>query len=256
MKIIDSFLFFKELDLLEVRLRTLWDHVDKFIFLECDHTFVNTPKPFYFDEVKERFNWARDKIVHCKHKGKFHSMGGDLDIENQQREMLYHMCVDMGYADDDVLLIGDSDEILSREAVQGLRKGFDAPTIFDMDMYYYNVHCPRGITWQGTVATRFGNKFKSIGDMRVNRHMMANRRKGGWHFSYFYDIEGIQEKLKSFAHTGYSHGKYVDPTHIKDCIAANRNLLEKKDGVEVFDPLPEYVMCEMRKFPRFVGVYD
>jgi len=37
--VIDSFLFNNELELLELRLKVLYDYVDKFVIVEGDHTF-------------------------------------------------------------------------------------------------------------------------------------------------------------------------------------------------------------------------
>lgn len=256
MKVVDSFLFFRELDLLDIRLKTLWNHIDKFILLECDHSFANKPKPLYFEDNKQRFDWAKDKIIHCTHKGAFHGTEkeGELFIENKQRQMLYEMCYGVEHEPDDILLIGDSDEILSREAIDGLRNDFISPTIFDMDLYYYNVKCPRGKSWQGTVATKFGSRLKSIESMRNTRQAIQSRRRGGWHFSYFYDVDVIKDKLQNFAHhRGYGSGKHIESDHILACIKDNKNLLGKNDGVETFDPLPQYVMDEMRKYPLFVG---
>lgn len=66
MKIYDGFLFFNELDLLEIRLNTLNDVVDFFILVEASVTHQGTPKPFYFEENKKRFSKFLDKIIHIK----------------------------------------------------------------------------------------------------------------------------------------------------------------------------------------------
>ena len=42
--IIDSFLFNDEKELLELRLKVLYDYVDKFVIVECDHTFNGESK--------------------------------------------------------------------------------------------------------------------------------------------------------------------------------------------------------------------
>jgi len=62
-KIYDTFLFFNELDLLEIRLTMLYPHVDYFVISECDYTFSGKQKPFYFDENKEKFSKFMDKII-------------------------------------------------------------------------------------------------------------------------------------------------------------------------------------------------
>ena len=65
-RIIDSFLFFQELDLLEVRLEYLYEKVDKFIILESCQTFTGGEKSFYFEDNKKRFEKYLDKIIYYK----------------------------------------------------------------------------------------------------------------------------------------------------------------------------------------------
>ena len=50
MKVYDCFLFFNELDLLEIRLNELNDVVDKFVIVESTESFSKKKKPLYFQE--------------------------------------------------------------------------------------------------------------------------------------------------------------------------------------------------------------
>ena len=43
-KVIDAFLFATEIELLEVRLRELWDVVDEFVIVESTHSLMGQPK--------------------------------------------------------------------------------------------------------------------------------------------------------------------------------------------------------------------
>ena len=52
---IDAFIFFNELDLLEIRLNSLVSYVKRFILCECPFTHSGKPKHLYFNENKERF---------------------------------------------------------------------------------------------------------------------------------------------------------------------------------------------------------
>ena len=45
-KVLDTFLFYNELDLLKVRLAYLGEHVDQFIITEANIDFAGKPKPF------------------------------------------------------------------------------------------------------------------------------------------------------------------------------------------------------------------
>ena len=54
--------FFNELDLLEIKCRTLENVVDAHVVVEARTTFTGIRKPLYFAENKQRF--ARWKIIH------------------------------------------------------------------------------------------------------------------------------------------------------------------------------------------------
>ena len=64
MKIYDAFIFSNELDLLDLRLNTLNDYVDKFVIIESNITFSGKPKSLYFLENKDYFNKFKNKIIH------------------------------------------------------------------------------------------------------------------------------------------------------------------------------------------------
>ena len=61
-KIYDCFLFFNELELLEIRLNVLNDVVDYFVLVESTKTFTNHDKPLHYQENKEKFKDFNDKI--------------------------------------------------------------------------------------------------------------------------------------------------------------------------------------------------
>jgi len=65
-KIIDAFLFFQELDLLEIRLSYLSPYVDRFVIVEACQTFSGNPKPFVFENNSQRFYQYLHKIEYTK----------------------------------------------------------------------------------------------------------------------------------------------------------------------------------------------
>ena len=66
MKIYDSFLFFNELDLLEIRLNVLYPYVDHFIISEQSKTHSGLEKEWIFEQNRERFAKFEDKIIYHK----------------------------------------------------------------------------------------------------------------------------------------------------------------------------------------------
>lgn len=266
-KVIDIFLFTHEFDLLELRLRALWPVVDKFILMEGDHNFTNKPKPMRFHEQAERFEWAKEKLIHLQHIGPFKewepdplcliSSNGELFVEHQHRQYLYDTVKAMNFEPNDILLMSDVDEIPSREVIEMLRDSRigGGPLLLKQDFYYYNIKCHRGKRWDGTIAMRFGNKdIKDVAKLRNKRTDMAYFGTGsGWHFAHFYDASGIREKLEHSSHQHYNLPEYYDEEHIKKCVAENKSYLGKKDGDLPPEPIPDYMMEELRRFPLMMG---
>ena len=63
-KIFDVFLFLNELDLLELRLETLYEFVDYFVITELSQTFSGKIKPSLFEKEKKRYKKYSDKIIY------------------------------------------------------------------------------------------------------------------------------------------------------------------------------------------------
>ena len=64
MKIVDCFIFYNELDLLNYRLNVLNDVVDCFVLVEATRTFTGKQKPLHYAENKHLFEPFNHKIVH------------------------------------------------------------------------------------------------------------------------------------------------------------------------------------------------
>lgn len=106
-RIFDGFTFYNEFELLEWRLKMLYDIVDCFIIVEADRTFQNKPKPLYFAENRQRFEKYADKIryipvtdtIECK--------------DNWSIEIYQRNCIARGLQDcqpEDIVMLGDIDE--------------------------------------------------------------------------------------------------------------------------------------------------
>ena len=64
MKIVDCFIFYNELEMLNYRLNLLNPYVDYFIIVEAHQTHVGKDKPLFLKENAEKFKQFNDKIIH------------------------------------------------------------------------------------------------------------------------------------------------------------------------------------------------
>lgn len=118
MKIYDCFTFFNEFELLEWRLKLLYDVVDCFVIVEMNRTFQNHTKPFNYEENQARFLKYQDKIRYIK-------VTDDIDCQdNWTLEIFQRNCIMRGLtncAPDDIIMIGDIDEFVDPRVMQQLR---------------------------------------------------------------------------------------------------------------------------------------
>ena len=170
MKIYDGFIFFNELDLLEIRLNTLNDVVDHFILVEASVTHQGTPKPFIFEENKDKFTKFLDKIIYIKvtnipdsfstlpelnptnfEEQCFASIFNDISKtllfnkfdSNQMgfgRDFFQKECVKLGMKDaqdDDILISSDIDEIPNPEYINRLNEFFESDQLYTFNQTHY-----------------------------------------------------------------------------------------------------------------------
>jgi beta-1,4-mannosyl-glycoprotein beta-1,4-N-acetylglucosaminyltransferase len=170
MKIYDGFIFFNELDLLEIRLNVLNDVVDYFILVEASVTHQGTPKPFIFEENKDKFTKFLDKIIYIKvtnipnsfttlpeinpinfEEQCFVNIFNDISKtslfnrfdSNQMgfgRDFFQKECVKLGMKnaqDNDILISSDIDEIPNPEYISRLEEFFESDQLYTFNQTHY-----------------------------------------------------------------------------------------------------------------------
>ena len=219
MKIIDCFIFFREIDLLQFRLKELNDSVDYFVIVESNKTHSNLDKPFYFEENQELFKLYQDKIIYIK----VEDMPNGPD--NWAREKFQRQCITRGLDKlkldhKDTIIISDLDEIMDIDTLNVIKNQKELQQIFSLtqDMYYYNLNCKAGLPWYKAKICNYGSIVnKYIGNIR-DYFYTPFYLKGGWHFSYFGDAKSIITKIKSFAHQEFNEEKYINEESINKLI--------------------------------------
>ena len=255
MKIYDCFLFFNEIDLLEIRLEILYPHVDYFIISECDSTFSGLDKPFFFEDNKHKFEKYLDKIIHIKnynskdyvsfentHNGnrgkiyqeivdRFKNTNFEWKSEsNWCLDFLHREYVKLGMdrcEDDDLILFSDLDEIPNPEVISKLKTEFDLDKTYVLleNSFYFYVNVLSQTNWFGSYITKFKNiKTKSVGLFRNSREMYEKIKNGGWHLSFMGGKDRVVKKIKSWGHQEYNL------PHILNNVESNMNSLKDLFG--------------------------
>jgi beta-1,4-mannosyl-glycoprotein beta-1,4-N-acetylglucosaminyltransferase len=224
-KIYDCFIFYDELDLLELRLSELYCHVDWFVLVESRWTFRGDKKPLYFEDNKIRFQRFLSKIRHVvvdfvpEDELVYNPGDSRPSSEAFQRRLIQKGIVDAD--DQDVLLISDVDEIPNPFNLQkhvNICRLVREVVIFKQDWYilYLNArvieiddhatkhHVDDSCHWFGTLActakvlrTQFDNDPHRVWAVKWTWSPWIKLSDAGWHFSWMGGYNEILNKLRA-----------------------------------------------------------
>jgi beta-1,4-mannosyl-glycoprotein beta-1,4-N-acetylglucosaminyltransferase len=283
--VIDAFMFFNELDTLEIRLRELDGVVDQFVLLECAQALSGVKKPFLFELNKQRFSEFLPKIRHVKLGGlpplKDDSEASRFWLEAFQRNALMQGLVGHEQNPDDLILISDVDEIPSAAAVKHASQAAKQQDIWLFKQRYYKLFFDteppaeaKVKPWIGTVGTPYSTFGEVLpNELRLRRALAgrfydADRHEklhckiidaAGWHLTYFGGEKAYRYKAVNFAHGAKNlHGdaKSTPPASIsKDCLSGLKPLDEKlkRDLLEIINgslsgDIPQSVISNLGEF--------
>jgi beta-1,4-mannosyl-glycoprotein beta-1,4-N-acetylglucosaminyltransferase len=248
-KIYDGFMFYNELELLEIRLNELDAVVDKFILVEADTTFSGKKKPLVFQENKERFAKFLDKIAHV--------VVTDMPEGSDPwpRECFQRNAIVRGIPKDasstDLLIITDVDEIPRARAILEALP-LKEPMALDMGAYsgFLNVYWGE---WIHAKILPLG--FLNGSTPHTLRHQGHNHIKNaGWHFSYIGGPEMISMKMTAFAHQEPSVQRHNNVRDLQEKFRTGSGIF---GGVMVYRPIdesfPEYLVKNVSKFQHLIG---
>ena len=154
-KIVDCFIFYNELDLLEYRLNVLWDIVSFFVICEASTTFIGNSKEYYLEN--SRFDSYRSKIIQLKIDLPY--LIPDISKNEQwlneltQRNFLYngvnYLYEKNKITDNDLIIINDVDEIPDPNTLILLTKQKSMSAFFILIQKYhcYNLEIIRVHDW-------------------------------------------------------------------------------------------------------------
>jgi hypothetical protein len=244
--IVDCFPFFRELDLLELRLRTLDSVVDRFVIAEALTTHTGSPKPLYFADHRERFARWNDRIVHLVDGGE--PVAEAWLNEWRQRDLLADGLA--GLDPDDLVIMSDVDEIPTPESLR-VRPANGELLVFEQELSYYAANFRHRDRCLGSRAFRAGD-FARWGSMHAIRTITdAGTRvaNGGWHFTFLGDRENARTKLLSTPHVEYGIPYYRDAARLDVLLAAGRNIADPDDAL-IWSPIDASYPAPMRADPE------
>lgn len=278
MKIFDTFTFYNELDLLELRMNILGDIVDYFVINEATITFTGKKKPLYFAENKERFKKWEDKIIHHVlddnnetlekywegvpyHRSMMEDDIYKLPLHYQRacfhKDSAIYALLDHAQ-DDDIILTSDADEIANPEAIKAISEWFDPSNHYVLKgpvyYYYLNLLCEK--EWMGTrVSTMKMLKTMSVDKLRQSHQDAWKVEDGSWHWSFFGDADTVRAKMDAYEHQENNLPEFrnsMEERIEKGIDPFGRDYLYTPQVVPIDDTFPEYIIQNKDKLAKFI----
>ena len=222
--IYDCVTLFNDVELLELRLMTLYDTVDRFIIVEAEQSHIREDKPLFYLDNLSLFKPYSDKIIYI-HVPEL-PYDNPRDNEFHQRNLIAYGLDEA--SPEDYIIIGDIDEIARPEA---LGEGIDKYDQFGLlqKLYYYYVNCQAVQMWYGSMCW----KKKYI----VSPQDVRNRRggdpygvnNGGWHYSFLGGAEKIMLKLRSFSEQQVNTSDVNNAENIKRCLESGEDIFHRTE---------------------------
>ena len=260
MKIFDCFLYNDEELVLDIRLNTLNEFVEKFIIVESKYDHQGNEKKLNFKI--ENFKKFQEKIIYLVINN-FPKDISNWGRENYQRNYIKHGL--SSASDEDYIMISDVDEIPDLTKF----KNFDSFkfSVFKQSMFYYKINLLNKTDpfWYGTKICKKkylkspqwlrNQKVKNYPFWKFYKIKWNIVEKGGWHFSFLMQAEQIKKKISSWAHAEFNNKNYNDLDKIKHSIENKSDLFGRPivyEKINFDQTFPRYLNDNSSLFKQWI----
>ena len=262
-------MYFDEDLVLDIRLNTLKDKVDKFVIVEATKNHAGEDKKLNFKF--ENFPKFQDKIKYI--------VVDDMPInvnspkkgwhENHSRDQFQRNAIERGYNefdDKDLIMISDIDEIPNPKKIEEfniknkfacfLQKNFQSKI---------NLLNKTNEDWAGTKICQKkylkspqwlrNLKTKNRPFWKIFKRNIQLINNGGWHFSFLKDPLSIRKKIIAYSHQEFNSDEFTNVESIKKKISLGEDLFDRKiyyKKVNIDETFPDYIVKNQRLFKDWI----
>lgn len=221
-KVYDCFPYFNEKELLEFRIKLLYNYVDGFYIVDADHTHGGHPKEYSCVKTLKELNIPLDKITVIEVKLSNHQQLPD----NYYRERTQRDVVANYFEDDAVYIVSDCDEIVNPEMIDIFVNGAvnNPNNIMRISLAWLTGKANLRVCDPKGNNSKFNTPFVCMKhhvkdytlskiredeacEVRKFKHtslFLQDENKNfvdcGWHFSWMGGRDRIKTKMRSFLH--------------------------------------------------------
>ena len=270
MKIIDCFMYFDEDLMLEIRLSTLFEHVDKFVICEATLDHAGNKKKFNF-KIENFIKYQKkidyivvDDLPKVVKKFKKHWHTAHFRDQFQRNALTRGL---KNFDENDLVMISDLDEIPNPKNIhefdQENKYGCFVQKNF---LYKLNLLNKSEPNWYGTRICRKKDlkspqwlreiktrklPFYKFYKPKFDKYIM----NGGWHFSSVKNPEGIKKKLNSYAEQQFNNDKFKNIEIIKEKMNKKKDLFNRNydyQTLHIDGSFPEYIQKNQQTLKEYI----
>ncbi len=241
--IIDTITFNGEKELFDIRYNILKDSVDRFRVIEFDQTFSGKPKESTFDQKYDKVEyfyitqdiWSKYHALAKSSPNTEYGKGAEHWVrEFCQKESIKDCLTDL--RDDDLVFIGDCDEIWNPEYVH-----VELPKKLKLQVFSYYLNNKSSEEFWGTLVAWYGDIKKGcLNHLRADTKYRTEM-EFGWHFTSMGGVENVHKKLTD----SYTEETYASPTVLNSLevnIKTNKDFLYRNFRYQLDEKgWPEYL---------------
>lgn len=249
MRIIDCFPYFNEKELLELRIKLLYDKVDKFIIIDANKTHKGDFKNFTCKKTLESLGLLSSKVQVI-----------ELDLPSYEeepnawvRERMQRNVAANFIENDDIFIISDCDEIINPDLIDyyvSIASQY-SNNILRIPMAFLNSRADLRVYDSNNQPIPWGAAFLCMkhhlqkytpSDIRESYAVSTNHiefpdifitennkiEDAGWHFSWMGDSDRLKIKNKSFLHWDEVsvQENYIPKENSTDCLGREDHILK------------------------------
>jgi len=268
MNIYDCFLYFDEDLMLDLRLNTLYEKVNKFIIVEAGEDHVGNKRSHKFNinnfkKFKDKIDYYPIDKIKLDPSIKIPKNWSKHHLRDQSLRNFLGNCI-KNVNDNDWIIISDIDEIPNPKKIENFnikkKYAFFKQKIFS---YKFNLQDMSSGPWYGSriCVKKYLKSPQWLRNIKIKKNFknfLFNYQiidNGGWHFTTVKSPEDIIVKIKSFAHSELNKPYLHDIIYLKNKIENrqdifNRDILLKK--VDLDETFPDYLLTNREKFEKFI----
>ena len=263
MNILDCVTYFDEETILEIRLNVLYKYVTKFIITEGAYDHRGNRRKLNFN--LEKYSKFKDKIIYLP-VDDFPNLSDPWNMLEYQRN--YAMKEINNFKDETFVIVSDVDEIPNPTKINEFIKSKNKFGVFEQLLFYYklNMLSTSSHNWFGSKICLKKNlkslnwlrnyKIKQYPWWRLDKpENIYIIKKGGWHFSFLYNVEGIIKKISSYQHTEFDTKDIKDKSKIIKKIEDGQDIFNRNynfQRINIDDRFPEYLIKNKNKYINWI----